>query len=258
MRTNLQGGSRAPKAFVRGARSAILPLILMTSWAALSSAQTGGGAVLPPNAQPHNFTLDDMARLLALFDTSGNNPQYYPNTPIQILFADRSKSSFTEVTCPNSLSGFLETGGNSFVISPQSLYFVPLFSVDDSPPVLGVFPIQESESEDYFFGPTEYGGEGFEIIVDGKSTPVGPAFLAGPVETPPLLDGGGTHLIQLGVFLAPLSLGTHTVTIQGQVAGSGVFPTYGIGCDEEDFTYVVKVVSGAKADTRHTATGKKE
>ena len=50
-----------------------------------------GGNVLPPRATPHGYSLDDMASALALFDTSGNDLQFYPKTPFQILFQDPSK-----------------------------------------------------------------------------------------------------------------------------------------------------------------------
>jgi hypothetical protein len=202
-----------------------------------------GGNVMPPQARPRGYSLDAMAKALALFDTSGNNMQFYPKTPFQILFQDPSKTQFQNVTCPNGGPGFLIIGVNSFAVRSGTPYFVPLFSVDDSPPVLGTFPTEKSQIADYFFSPDEYGGRGFAIIVGGKRTAVGPSFLAGPIEqtNPPLQDGGGTHLIQLGVFLTPLTPGTHTVTIVGQVAGSALFSTYGFNCLQQDDTYVVRV-----------------
>ncbi len=212
-----------------------------------SASASGGGNVMPPNAQPRGYSLTDMARATAIFNTSGNNPLYYPNTPFQILYADLSAVTETVVTCDNGGSGKLQSGTNSFTVAPGTPFYVPLFNVTDSPPVLGTYPLDESAAVRYFFGPTQIGGRDFEIIVDGKSTPVGPEYLAGPVETALLLDGGGTHIITLGVFLTPLSVGTHTVTIRGQVAGDLLLPTYGISCLKEDFTYVVEV----KPDGRH-------
>jgi hypothetical protein len=38
--------------------------------------------------------------------------------------------------------------------------------------------------------------------------------------TPPLPDGGGTHVITLGVFLTPLNKGSHTVSIKTRLDGS--------------------------------------
>jgi hypothetical protein len=100
---------------------------------------------------------------------------------------------------------------------------------------------------DYVFGPTTFNAQGMEIIVDGKVTAVGAAFLGGPIQqnNPPLLDGGGTHLIQLGVFLTPMSVGTHTVEIKGEVGNSALFIAAAgafLGdCLAEDITYKLRV-----------------
>jgi len=208
----------------------------------------GGGNIVPASAKPANYSLEDMAKLLALFDTSFNDPAYYPKTPFQILYGNPKITTVTPKTCPQPPggTGILVTGGNTFVVKPGTQFFVPLASYDDSPPVVGVFPSQKSQVADYIFGPTGYGGRDYNILVDGNKTGVGAEFLAGPVEQakPPLLDGGGTHLIQLGVFLTPMSAGTHVVTITGEVASYAINQAYGIGCVAEDYTYTVKVVPG--------------
>jgi hypothetical protein len=67
----------------------------------------------------------------------------------------------------------------------------------------------------YFFGDVQYGARGWQIIVDGKRKPIGSGYLAGPVTTPPLPDGGGTHMITLGAFLHPLRPETYTVRVNG-------------------------------------------
>ena len=74
--------------------------------------------------------------------------------------------------------------------------------------------------------------------MDGKSTPVRAAYLVGPVTTPPLNDGGGTHIIQLAAFLSPMTAGTHTVEIKGEFTGQAIQPTTFIS---EDITYMVHV-----------------
>ena len=133
------------------------------------------------------------------------------------------------------------------MVRPGTSFFVPLAAYDDSPPVIGnFFPTHKSQVEHYIFGPAGYGARDYKIIVDKDKTPIGPEFLAGPVEQsrPPLLDGDGTHLIQLGAFLTPMSAGTHTVTIQGEIASTAILLAYGISCVAEDFTYTVKVVPG--------------
>jgi hypothetical protein len=60
------------------------------------------------------------------------------------------------------------------------------------------------------------------------------------VETPPLLDGGGTHMITIGAFLSPMTPGTHIVEIKGGYFG-GAIPPLGIGFISFDFTYRVQV-----------------
>jgi hypothetical protein len=77
-------------------------------------------------------------------------------------------------------------------------------------------------------------------MVDDRKTRIGPGFLVGPVQTPKLPDNG-THIIQLGAFLTPLSLGLHTIIIHGEIDGAALFPTYGISCEEEIFSYFVEV-----------------
>ena len=58
-------------------------------FAGMAPAQSD--AVLSAAANPHGITLTDMAEKLALFDTGGNNPKYYPDTPFRILFQDLAK-----------------------------------------------------------------------------------------------------------------------------------------------------------------------
>jgi hypothetical protein len=83
-----------------------------------------------------------------------------------------------------------DIGRNIFIVSAGTKFFLPLFGVDDSPPVLGTFPTSENAVGTYFFRPQQYGGQDFVIIVDGEATHVGAEYLAGPVTTPSLLDGG--------------------------------------------------------------------
>jgi hypothetical protein len=204
-----------------------------------------GGHILPPGARPHGYSLDDMARLLGQFTTSNNDVKdYYPKTPFQILYSMPATPGATPISipCQNGGTGVLASGSNTFKVAAGTEFFVPLLGVDDSPPVLGTFPENDENAVPYFFGSNQYGGRDFAITVDCRPTRIGPGFLAGPVLTPPLLDGGGTHFIQLGAFLTPLSLGLHTITVQGQISGAGLLPTYGFSCEQEIFTYFVEVV----------------
>src|SRR5438445_172479 len=121
---------------------------------------------------------------------------------------------------PLSCFWILSTGTNTFTVPTGTTFFVPIAFVDDSPPIFGDFPADSSAVKAYFFGPDQVGAHDLAIEVDGVSTAIGPDYLAGPVLASGLLDGGGSHLIQIGVFLTPLSKGSHTITIRGTLDGA--------------------------------------
>lgn len=198
-----------------------------------------GAGLLPPHAQPHGYSLSDMAEEVALFTTSGNDPEYYPETPFEVLHIHPEDRTFG---FPSD-GGMTVTGESHFTVRAGALFYVPIFNIDDSPPVLGDFPADEAGAHDYFFGADQMGGS-FELIVDGEI--VGPdalePYLAGPVVTEPLLNGGGTHIITLGVFLAPMSAGEHTVQIRGVASGLGLQETFGLSYVSEDLVYLVDIV----------------
>ena len=220
---------------------ALLVLTVVPSLALADKEEPRGGQVLPPGARPQGYSLEDMARLVGPFTINGNNPNSVPKTPFSILFTASGGPPTISIPCQGG-TGVLDTGCNTFLVKAGTEFFLALLVVDDSPPVLGKFPTDHQQAIPYFFGPQQYGGEDFYVAVDGRTTRLGPEFLAGPVQTPPLSDGGGTHLIELGVFLTPLSLGLHTIIIHGEIDGAGVLSTYGISCLEEIFSYFVEVV----------------
>ena len=94
-------------------------------WGGAGQATEGGGAILPATARPSGYTLEDMAEELAYFSTSGNDLTYYPHTPFQILY-----------TGPT----------NNFTAPAGTRFFVPILFIDDSPPVLGNFPMDSRRS----------------------------------------------------------------------------------------------------------------
>jgi hypothetical protein len=200
-----------------------------------SSAHATSSPVLPPTAKPHGWSLERMTAALAVFTASGNNLAFYPDTPFQILYAR------TIVSSGNPPGGLTFTGSNTFMVRPGTKFFVPMQNVNDSPPFPAPFPGTREEAIPYFFDDDHYGARDWQISVDGKRTPIGSGYLAGPVTTPPLPDGGGTHMITLGVFLHPLSPGTHTVTISGGLFGAALADTYGIAFLSSEFTYTVIV-----------------
>ena len=199
-----------------------------------AAAHPTGRRVLPPDARPEGYSLTKMTRQLALFTTSGNDPAYYPDTPFQVLYFEPST-----VQMDAGGGGWSYSGTNTFTVRTGTQFFVPLQNADDSPPVLGRFPVRRAAAQRYLFDRAQLGARGYEIVVDGVSTRTGRRYLAGPVATPPLLDGGGTHMITLGTFLGPLAPGRHTVTIRGGLYGDLLPPTYGIRFLASDFTYRV-------------------
>jgi hypothetical protein len=217
-------------------------LVLTTAAGALCSAMASGALatsspVLPPAAKPHGWSLERMTGALAVFSASGNTTAY-PDTPFQILYVRPGEGQFV---LPPDCGVARASGSSTFMVQPGTKFFVPMQNVDDSPPFPAPFPENNEEAIPYFFGDAQYGARGWEISVDGNRTPIGSGYLAGPVTTPPLPDGGGTHMITLGVFLHPLSPGTHTVTINGGLFGHALCGTYGFRSLVAEFTYTVIV-----------------
>ena len=226
------------------------------------AAQRGhaSSGVLPASAKPFGYSLADMTRLLALFTTSGNQPQYYPDTPFQILYVNGPQTDFSfrkpdltticEPPGPSCGLFFTEKSGfkesNSFTVRRGKKFFVPVDNADDSPPIVGTFPVTPKQAKRYIFDPAQVGGRGFSITIDSACTSLGPNYVAGPVKTPELLDvpegvTGGTHMITIGAFLDAMSPGHHTVRIQGGYFGKAIQDTYGFGFIALDFTYSVTV-----------------
>lgn len=217
-------------ATLRGSFVVVAATLLGASAVALG----GGGNVQPPQATPSGYSLAKMAAELAYFNSSGNDPKYYPDTPFQILFTNGADASIVDQT-------LLITGTNTFEhVKTGTRLFVPVFGFDDSPPVVGDYPAGSRDAADYIFDPTEVGAHDVFIEVDGQVTELGPDYVAGPVTVPGLLDGGGSHEIQSGVFLTPLTKGTHQVTIGATFDGMALVDAYGIAIEIE-YTYTVIV-----------------
>jgi hypothetical protein len=203
----------------------------------MSAPAYASGNVLPPTAQPHGTSLTDMAHAFAPFTFSGNDPDLLPNTPFQALYGDPSTITYSP-DGPDG-SGLLESGSNTFTVRPGTSFYVPVFNVDDSPPPIGTFPTTNAQAQHYLFDPNQLGGQDFQVVIDGTTTPLGPEYVAGPVTTAPLADGA-THTVTLGAFLPALTPGTHTVSISGGIFGALV-PPLGFSFLRIAFTYNVTV-----------------
>ncbi len=227
----------------RGWGRAALAMVAVSALACVVAApavSAAGAPVMPANARPHGYTLTDMTKAVAPFTTSGNNLGFYPDTPFQILYFQQGVADIVNQV-------LVATGTGSFTVRPGTSFYVPMQSVDDSPPVVGTFPTTPQAATIYFFDPEQVGGHGFEVVVDGHSTSIGAPYLSGPVTTPPL-PNTATHTITLGVFLTPLPTGTHTVRIRGTLDGAAIGATYlvdfGFKALTFEFTYTVEVVPG--------------
>jgi hypothetical protein len=214
---------------------------------------------MPASAQPLGYSLTDMTRLLAVFTTSGNTTDV-PDTPFQILYADPEVTDVRMVrtdlvtTCdsPAPPCGLFFTQpadefANSFTVPAGTRFFVPVDNANDLPPVVGTFPTNNREARAYLFDPEGVGGKDFAVIIDGVSTPLGPAYVAGPVAAPPS-PFGDFQMVTIGAFLTPMTPGQHTVRITGGYYGPGINEAYEpvgfpLGFIAEDFTYQVTVTA---------------
>jgi hypothetical protein len=182
-------------------------VILAAASAAVRPAIAGGGGnVMPAQAHQRGYSLADLAEATAAFNVGSRNPADLPPIPFQVLFTPQGGDS------------------NTFTVRPGTMFYVPLLSIDDSPPILGNFPADLNDQaalEDYVFGTAQIGVDLLQIIVDGKVTNLGPDYVVG-VTTPPLPDGGGTHYIVPAAVLGPLSPGVHTVVIRNHADGAAI------------------------------------
>jgi hypothetical protein len=185
-------------------------------------ALAASGDVLPPTAKPHGYSLAEIAKATAAFNTSGpggRSEATEPPVPFQILYTSDKNPSNTFDDVP-----------------PGTMLYVPIVFSDNSPPILGDFPdVNDPEAvSDYYFNPEQLGAEFIEIVVDGKVTSLGPAYAVG-AETPGLPTGGNLYTV-VAVFLMPLSPGTHTVTIRARFTGEALGEVF-----EFEATYTVNV-----------------
>lgn len=189
-------------------RRALLSLILALAAPAIAvPAAHANPDVFPPNANPAGYSLERMA---------------------------------AEHAAPEG-GGLVVTGENTFGVQKNTRFYLPILHVNDSPPVIGTFPSAPGNvATSYFFGPSQVGAEPAIVTIDGKTTTLGAPYLAGPVQTPPLFDGGN-HIMTLGAFLKPVKRGTHTIHASGNVAGDAFSQAFGLSFLRFEFTYTVNV-----------------
>lgn len=176
----------------------------------------GGGQVLPGPAKPKGYSLSDMAKITAFFNSRfDKTPQNVPDTPFQILYVPQN----------NNLT---------FEVRPGTMFYVPVFFVDDSPPIAGDFPNVNDRPAVlyYFYAQNEIGNDRVRILVDGMVNSLGADHVVGvgPVKLADIPGGSqnprtGGYIVP-AAFLTPLNKGTHTVEIQGSSDGAALFPFF--------------------------------
>ncbi|MDB5289793.1 MAG: hypothetical protein JWL69_1034 [Phycisphaerales bacterium] len=202
------------RVFGQGIRKGLLGIVL--GLLAAAPAMAGGGNVIPASADPKGYSLEDIAKATAVYNTgqvSGNplTPSV-PKVPFQILVGDAT-------------------------VKPGTMLYLPIYFADDSAPIIPPFPTDITNQDadaDYLDGLIfdAFGVEAFLVEVDGKITVLTDDFIAG-TTTPLLLDAppadAGTHYIVAATFLTPLTPGKHTVALGGMIAGEPVvFLSYAV------------------------------
>lgn len=195
---------------VRKVRTGLLAGML-TLAAMTIPAFAGGGNVLPSNAQPKGYSLDDAAAATAQFNT-GPHSATPPSLPFYTVADDAT-------------------------VKPGTFLYIPVFYTDDSgTPDPLPFPADISDRDaaaDYLIDslnayihhvqglPDSVIISDLLIEVDGQDTVLDDSYV-GTATTAPLQDGGGTHYIVSGAFLTPLTPGKHAIGIGGVINGHNV------------------------------------
>ena len=161
--------------------------------------------VMPAQAQPFGYSLDEMARLVAPFNlTDHSGPP--PNTPFQILYQNNV------------------TGSTTFEVTHGKFLYVPLLYNDNSPPVIGHFPANAQhrlQSLRYWYSQSEFGVTTMQLVIDGKAVSLGAAYVSGLSFHSPLPDGA-TQYLTAGAFISPLARGAHTVEVRFKATGDAL------------------------------------
>ena len=161
--------------------------------------------VLPAQARPFGYSLDEMARLVAPFNM-GDRSGPPPNTPFQILYENTV------------------TGATRFEVPRGTFLYVPLLYNDNSEPVIGHFPANAQHRQQalrYWYSQSEFGVVTMQLVVDGKVVPLGAGYVSGLSFNLPLPDGA-TQYLTAGAFIAPLARGAHTVEVRFKATGDAL------------------------------------
>jgi hypothetical protein len=200
---------RSSVAFFRTAIALAAVVLAGSTFAGTGQAQNPtqgsdrGGHVLSARAEPHGFSLVEIAKATAAFNVTDHSGTP-PSIPCQMLYT---------------------TPTNSFDVPAGTMLYVPVLQNDDSPPVIGTFPDFSNREAllQYFYSQKQLGVQYTTLTIDGKETSLGGDYLVG-VTVPPLPDGGGTHYMVVAAFVSPLPAGRHVVSISALVTGAALVP----------------------------------
>jgi len=208
---------QAPLAW-RGACGITRLLALGYFLAFAGAAIAGGGNVLPPTAKVHGYSLAAAAGATAYFNVGPRTPDTLPaGFPFQILY-------------------FPDDQNLTFNVRTGTMFYVPVVYSDSNDAAFWPFPdlTDPQAVSDYYFDPAQLGAEYIDIVVDGKINSLGPSYAVGAV-TPSLPSGANSYTVA-AAFLAPMSKGTHTVTIRGLLSGDFIGGSFSF-----ETTYIVNV-----------------
>jgi len=194
--------------YILNRRLAILAAAAAVMVGAMTPALADGGGSIPSGkAQVEGYSLADLAKLTAVYNTglfagSPDTPAA-PDVPFEIVEGDAT-------------------------VDAGTFLYVPIFFADNSAPVDPNFPAsianQKADAaylDSFIF--KSFGVTAFVIEVDGKVTVLNDSYITG-VKTAPLLDGdpAGNNYISIAAFITPLARGVHTVGFGGIIGGSPV------------------------------------
>lgn len=208
----------------------LLALLLAAPTATASASNSQGNQgnyVLPATAQPYGISLTQMLQKTAVFESGfiGGPQQPVPQIP---------------GPPPGPSFQILSSASTTYRVSSNTIFYVPVVTIDDSPAVtgcpqpgipgtpgcVGIWPANHNAALSYLYSAQKVGGHDMAITIDGARTTLSQSYLAGPVSAP-LVDGGSNMLV-VGAYVAPLPVGTHTVTISVVLDGPYIEITYGV------------------------------
>ncbi len=177
----------------------------------------GGGrpGILPARAEPHGYSLDDLARITAVFNTGDHVSP--PPDPVDSTMGSKFQMLYwtpANVAPPNT-----------FQVRTGIILYVPAFYIDDSPPVIGSFPDVQSNAAvlRYLYSKKQLGLQYTVLSIDGQDFPLDERYVSA-TNTPPLADGGGTHYICQAALVKPLKKGTHQIDVTSLFTGDALGP----------------------------------